>query len=58
MKVLKGVSAKKYFEQYPNTKDILWNGKLYSKSYFVSTVGNVSKEIVLNYVKEQLTKYN
>lgn len=58
MKVLKGVSAKRYFEQYPNTKNILWNGELYSGSYFVSTVGNVSKEIVLKYVKEQLTQYN
>ena len=58
MKVLKGVSAKKYFKKYPDTKNILWNGELYSRSYFVSTVGNVSKEIVLKYVKEQLTKYN
>lgn len=47
IKVLKGISAKKYLEQYPDTKNILWNGELYSGSYFVSTVGNVSKEVVL-----------
>lgn len=58
MKVLKGVSARKYFEKYPDTKNILWSGELYLGSYFVSTVGNVSKEIVLKYVKEQLTQYN
>ena len=58
MKVLKGVSAKKYFEKYPDARTILWNGELYSKSYFVSTVGNISKDIILNYVKNQLTKYN
>lgn len=26
MKVLKGVSARKYFEKYPDTKNILWSG--------------------------------
>lgn len=58
VKVLKGASARTWFKSHPETKDKLWAGSLWSGSYFVSTVGNVSKEIVLDYVQEQLTEYN
>ena len=58
MKALKGASAREWFQQFPETKKELWKGSLWSGSYFVSTVGNVSKEVVMQYVQDQLTEFN
>lgn len=58
MKSLKGASARECFKEYPSTKNVLWGGSLWAASFFVSTVGDVSREIVLDYVQEQLTEYN
>lgn len=58
MKALKGASAREWFQQFPDTKKELWKGSLWSRSYFVSTVGDVSKEIVMQYVQDQLKEFN
>ena len=58
MKALKGASAREWFQQFPETKKELWKGSLWSASYFVSTVGNVSKDVVMQYVQDQLTEFN
>ena len=58
MKALKGASAREWFQQFPETKKELWKGSLWSENYFVSTVGNVSKEVVMQYVQDQLTEFN
>lgn len=58
MKALKGASAREWFQQFPETKKELWKGSLWSGNYFVSTVGNVSKEVVMQYVQDQLKKFN
>lgn len=58
MKALKGASAREWFQQFPETKKELWKGSLWSASYFVSTVGDVSKDVVMQYVQDQLTEFN
>ena len=58
MKALKGASAREWFQQFPDTKKQLWKGSLWSRSYFVSTVGDVSKEVVMQYVQNQLKEFN
>ena len=58
VKSFKGTSAREWFKQYPETKQQLWKGHLWSPSYFMSTLGNVSKEIVTKYINNQLTTYN
>ena len=58
MKALKGASAREWFQQFPETKKELWKGSLWSGNYFVSTVGHVSKEVVMQYVQDQLKKFN
>lgn len=58
VKTLKGRSAREWFKQYPETKHELWNGHLWSPSFFMSTVGEMSKEIVDKYIQNQLTEYN
>lgn len=58
VKKLKGSSARKWFVDYPETKKELWGGHLWSKSYFAGTLGNISKDVVKQYIENQLTEYN
>lgn len=58
VKSFKGGSAKQWFIQFPNTKKQLWGGHLWSPSYFMSTLGNTSKEVVSKYIDSQVDKYN
>lgn len=58
VQTLKGGSARSWFKQHPETKEQLWGGHLWSPSYFMSTLGNMSKDIVDNYINNQLTEYN
>lgn len=53
VKALKGASARKWFKQYPETKQLLWNGHLWSRSYYIGTVGNMSKDVVKKYIQNQ-----
>ncbi|HJF17180.1 MAG TPA: transposase, partial [Globicatella sulfidifaciens] len=46
------------FKAYPETKAMLWGGHLWTPSYFMSTVGSMSKETVKKYIGNQLTEYN
>lgn len=55
VKALKGASARKWFQQYPETKQLLWNGHLWSRSYYICTVGNMSNETVRKYISNQRT---
>lgn len=56
VKSLKGTSAREWFKRYPETKDLLWKGHLWTNSFFMSTIGNVSKNIVSQYIKDQMKK--
>ncbi|AVQ34369.1 IS200/IS605 family transposase [Staphylococcus muscae] len=58
VKTLKGKSARLWFKQYPKTKASLWGGHLWSPSYFMSTLGNMSKNTVENYIKNQTKEFN
>ncbi|HZK22544.1 MAG TPA: transposase [Atopostipes sp.] len=46
------------FNSFQKQKKELWKGSLWSASYFVSTVGNLSKDVVMQYVQDQLTEFN
>lgn len=56
VKSLKGTSAREWFKLYPETKEELWRGHLWTGSFFMSTVGNISKEIVAEYIENQMQK--
>ena len=58
VKAFKGGSAKQWFIQFPQTKQLLWGGHLWSPSFFMSTLGNVSKEVVAQYIDSQLDQCN
>ena len=56
VKSFKGAAAREWFKAHPEDKCRLYKGHLWSPSFFIRSVGAVSKECVLNYVKTQHTK--
>jgi putative transposase len=54
VKAFKGGSARLFFEQHPEIKSQkFWGGHLWSPSYFMSTLGDMSKMTVENYIANQ-----
>ena len=51
VKILKGSTARKLFVAFPALKDQLYGGHLWSPSYYVGTVGNVSAETIRHYIE-------
>jgi Transposase and inactivated derivatives len=57
IKALKGRSAQLFLANHPEIrKDQDWSGHLWSPSYYMSTLGNMSKEMVDKYLENQ--RYN
>jgi len=55
MQVIKSISARKFFELYPEIKKkYFWGGKLWTQSFFVETIGNANEEVIRAYVQNQL----
>jgi putative transposase len=51
IKILKGTSARNLFVQFPELKQKLWEGHLWSPSYYAGTAGNVSAKTIKNYIE-------
>ena len=57
IKALKGRSAFIFLRRHPEIRQSQsWSGHLWSPSYYMSTLGNMSKEVVEKYINDQ--KYN
>ena len=56
VKSFKGASAREWFKLHPEDKQKLYKGHLWSPSFFMRTVGVISRETVMEYVKNQHTK--
>ncbi|GEK33075.1 IS200/IS605 family transposase [Kurthia sibirica] len=53
MAKIKGVTSKKMREEFPHLRHL---SSLWTRSYFVSTAGNVSSETIKRYVEQQKTR--
>lgn len=53
MAKIKGVTSKKLREEFPHLQHL---ASLWTRSYFVSTAGNVSSETIKRYVEQQKTR--
>ena len=54
VKAFKGGSARLFFELHPEIKaQEFWGGHLWSPSYFMSTLGDMSRQTVENYIANQ-----
>ncbi|MBI4116481.1 IS200/IS605 family transposase [Candidatus Pacearchaeota archaeon] len=53
-RIVKSITARKLFEQYPELKKDLWGGEFWRDCGYVSTVGEgINAEIIRNYIKNQ-----
>lgn len=54
VRTIKSISAIKLFDKYPKLKSFYAkNGSLWSKGYFVDTVGNANLKTIREYIKKQ-----
>ena len=54
VQIIKSISAKMVFKQFPEVKKELWGGEFWSDGYFVRSVGDkVTSEVIRRYVKYQ-----
>lgn len=56
VKSFKGAAAREWFKLHPEDKQKLYKGHLWSPSFFMQTIGVVSRESVIEYVENQHTK--
>lgn len=53
VKMLKGISGRKLFIEFPEIKSKLWKGQLWNPSYYIETVGSISEESIQKYIENQ-----
>lgn len=56
VKMLKGISARKLFIEYPELKTKLWDGNLWNSSFYIETIGSISEEAIQKYIENQKLK--
>jgi len=54
VQIMKSISAKVVFREFPEVREQLWGGVLWSDGYFVRSVGDkVTSEVIRRYIKYQ-----
>jgi putative transposase len=54
VQVLKSISAKELYKRYPEIREEMWSGKIWSDGYFVRSVGDkVTADIIRKYIEYQ-----
>jgi putative transposase len=53
---LKSVSARRLFVKHPEIKQYLWKRRFWSNSYFLATTGQVTLDMLKQYVQKQPSK--
>ena len=52
VQIMKSISAKIIFEEFPEVRKQLWGGEFWSDGYFVRSVGDkVTSEVIRRYIK-------
>ncbi|WP_245526694.1 transposase [Acetohalobium arabaticum] len=49
-------SGRLLLKEFPKLKEQLYKGHLWNKSYYLETVGNISKDTVKQYIENQKSK--
>ena len=54
VQIMKSITAREVFEQFPQLRKRLWAGEFWGAGYFVRSVGDaVTAEIIKNYIRYQ-----
>jgi putative transposase len=57
MQIIKSITARKVFKEYPGIRKQLWGGELWSDGGYIGTVGDgTTSDVIKNYVENQGTK--
>ncbi|WP_410515117.1 IS200/IS605 family transposase [Paenibacillus sp. BR2-3] len=56
IKVLKGISARLLFKEFPHLKKKLGDGHLWNPSYFIATASEHTEEQIRKYIQDQKVK--
>ena len=54
VKSIKGSSAREWFKAFPNDRQKLWKGHLWSNTFFMCTIGKINEDTVKQYIEEQI----
>jgi putative transposase len=54
--VLKGVTARRLRQEFPQTKEFLLGDSFWSDSYFIASTGQVSLDILMQYLESHMEK--
>lgn len=52
-KMLKGISGRRLFMQFPQIKESLWKGQLWNPSTYIETIGHISEATITRYIEDQ-----
>ena len=50
---MKGASARFLFAEFPELREVLWGGELWSDGYFHRSMGDVNRETAIHYIENQ-----
>jgi len=54
IRLIKSISGKAIFREFPEIKEELWGGEFWTDGYYIATVsGRGSKKVIENYIKSQ-----
>lgn len=53
VKYLKGISGTILLKEFPELRDLLWQGHLWNNSYFCETIGSISEDTIKEYIERQ-----
>lgn len=53
LKAIKGNSARFLFKENPELRKKLWGGHLWNPSYFISTVSDITEDVIKDYINSQ-----
>lgn len=55
-KMMKGISGRRLFIEFPVIKKRLWKGQLWNSSTYIETVGHISEDTIKRYIEDQKKK--
>lgn len=54
VQVIKSISAKELYKQFPDMRKEMWSGKIWNEGYFVRSVGDkITADIIRKYIEYQ-----
>lgn len=54
MNLVKGISAREMFKEFPEVKKLLWGSEFWGDGYYAATVGDgITTDIIKNYIEKQ-----